>query len=216
MNCENIISSFLFKINLDSNVSYSLCKNLVLSQTCSNVDISFEEGERAIYNILVDTYALNAEKVKKCSDIITKKFGPIGRYEKDLIKRYLDYKDTESLDLLFSSIQSSGITYEVLLSIINSEREDLSSIALNKFIDNWNKALESNDEAKLFDFLQGLYSRLTDILGSGTLSLLDIYRYNSNFIKKELKPAYQTELIDYCSNDKQIPAKDARYLFYKG
>ena len=214
MNCANIVSSFLSNINISNDISDTLCNRLVSAQSSNEINVSFEEGVQTIHRILVDTYSLNSEKVKKCADIITKKFGPIGRYEKDLIKHYLDYNDEDSLELL-ASIDSLGISSKELSSIINSEREDLSGIAVNKFIENWNKAIEAKDESKLFDFLQGLYSRLTDILGSGTLSLLDIYKYNSVFIDKELKPSYQTELIDFCSNDRQISAKDTRYLFCK-
>lgn len=215
MTCENIISSFLSKLNISSDTYSALCERLVSSQSYNEINVSFEEGEQTIRNILVDTYSLNSEKVKKCADIITKGFGPIGRYEKDLIKHYLDYNDADSLELLASTIEKLGVSSKELSNIINSERENLSEIALGKFIENWNKAVELQDDSKLFDFLQGLYSRLTDILGNGTLSLLDIYRYNAEFIKKELKPVYQTEILDFCSNDRQIPAKEARYLFCK-
>ena len=213
MNCLEVLSSFLSSNDIDSNTYCELFKKLVSSHPKDEATISLKEGTTAIYQILIDTYALNSPKVKKCADIITKKIHPIGRREKDCIKHYLDYSDDESILLLQSSLKLSTTNFVDVFEIIQNEREDFTEKAKQLFIKNWNIAKNNCDNSKLFDYLQGIYSRLTSLFNADQLSLYDIYNYNSSFIKKELNEEWRKELFTYCFNDKKMPARKARVLF---
>lgn len=215
MNCIEILSTFLNSINIDPDTYYGLFDRLISSQPIDKANTTSEHGVRTIQKILIDTYALNSSKVKKCADIISKEFCPIGRREKDLIKHYLDYKDNDSLVSLQKVLDFSDENFARIARIINDEFEDLSSEAELCFIKNWHAAIDAKDEPKLFDYLQGIYSRLTSLLNENYLSLLDIYNYNSTFVAEELKPEYQTKLLDFCSNDSKMSAKEARAIFCK-
>ena len=204
MNCLEILSSFLETINISRESYYNLLDKLVCSQPEDLANVSYEEGEKTVKQILVDTYALNAQKVKAIADTITKRYQPIGRREKDLIKHYLDYQDNNSLEALCIELEKYGADYNSILTILNSEYEDLPSNAINLFTTNWNLACDAADDSKKFDYLQGIYSRLTSLSNESTLSLLDIYRYNEKFIAEELTPVYQTEILDFCTNDKKF------------
>lgn len=215
MNCIEILSSFLKSINIDSYTYYGLFDRLISSQPIDEANVSSEQGIKSIQKILIDTYTLNSPKVKKCADIISREFCPIGRREKDLIKHYLDYNDNDSLIALKKVLDFSDETFKRIEKIINDEFEDLSSKAELCFIENWYAAIDAKDDSKIFDYLQGIYSRLTSLLNENYLSLLDIYKYNSHFIAEELKPVYQAELLNFCSNDSKISAKEARTTFCK-
>ena len=213
MNCIEILSSFLKEAQINPDTYCDLFDRLISSQPKDEVDIDINKGISVIYQILVDTYALNAQKVKKCADIITKKVHPIGRREKDYIKHYLDYSDNESILLLQSSLNLSTTDLVDIFQIIQIEKEDFSEKAKLLFIDNWNIAENNSDSSKQFDYLQGIYSRLTSILSEDQLSLYDLYKYNSSFIEKELSPEWRKELFTYCFNDKKMQAQNARSLF---
>ena len=215
MNCIEILSTFLNSINIDSDTYCGLFDRLISSQPIDKANATSEHGIKTIQKILIDTYALNSSKVKKCADFISKEFCHIGRREKDLIKHYLDYKDNDSLVSLQKALDFSDENFARVAIIINDEFEDLSSEAELCFIKNWHAAIDAKDESKLFDYLQGIYSRLTSLLNENLLSLLDIYNYNSTFISEELKPEYQADLLDFCSNDSKMSAKEARAIFCK-
>ncbi len=212
MNTIDIIFAFLQELPLDRD-TYAFRDKLGEAHDPAGIDASLAEGKIALFNILTDTYALNSEKVKKCAESIAKKYSAIGRYEKELIKHYLDYGDAESVELLASAISNEDADTATLFAILNKEKEDLSRVATERFIENWNKAVASGDSSKLHDYIQGLYSRLNAIFGSGKLSLLDIYEYNAKFIAQELAPAEQAELSDFCKSNKQLPENNARALF---
>ncbi len=213
MNCIEILSSFLSNINIDSNTYLKLFDKLRSSHPNDNANISTDDGIKFIQKILIDTYSLNSPRVKKCADIISKEFCHIGRREKDLIKHYLDYNDIDSLASLQNALNFSDADFLRVTEIINNLFEDFSHEAELKFVKNWNTAIDENDSSKLFDYLHGIYSRLTSLLNNNYLSLFDIYNYNLNFIEKELNPVYQNELFDFCSNNVKMEAKEARALF---
>lgn len=215
MNCKEILSSFLNSINIAPDTYYGLFDRLISSQPIDKANVTSKHGIETIQKILIDTYALNTSKVKKCADVISKEFCPIGRREKDLIKHYLDYQDDDSLISLQKALVFSDESFVYVTKIINDEFEDLSYEAELCFINNWNAAINTKDESKLFDYLQGIYSRLTSLLNENFLSLFDIYNYNLTFIAEELKPTYQAKLLNFCSNDSKMSAKEARTIFCK-
>lgn len=213
MNCLDIISRFLENAGIEKNSYSNLLDRLPSQQSKDIVEITLEEGAKTVCNILTDTYALNSQKVKDTAHAIGKKCQPIGRREKDLIKHYLDYRDTYSLEAVCTELQKCNISSEYVSDILKEAYEDFSLSATALFVKNWNLACDSNDAPKRLDYLQGIYSRLTAVLSAPKLSLLDIYRYNEKFIVKELPKAYQNELSDFCSNDKKSSAKKVRALF---
>ncbi len=213
MNCVEILSVFLSKIKIDHNTYYKSLDKLTSLHQSDATDVSSDFGIDIIQKILIDTYALNTSKVKKCANIISKELFPIGRREKDLIKHYLDYNDIDSLSSLKKAMSISEAEFMRVEEIINNQIEDLSNNAEQCFIKNWYVASEAKDDSKLFDYLQGIYSRLISLLNEQELSLRDIYKYNSHFIDKELTPKYKDELLKFCSDDFKKNAKETKKLF---
>lgn len=180
MNCIEILSAFLSSINIDPDTYYGLLYRLISSQPIDKANVTSEHGIKTIQKILIDTYALNSSKVKKCADVISKEFCPIGRREKDLIKHYLDYKDKDFLVSLQKSLDFSDENFMHVAKIINDEFEDLSSKAELCFIKNWHAAIDAKDESKLFDYLQGIYSRLTSLLNENYFYIITYYFTHNN------------------------------------
>lgn len=213
MDCIALISTFLESVDIQKDSYSSAVTKVSKLSLPDTADIEFTSGEQIIYKILVDVYFLNAQNVKKCANVIAKKYGAIGRYEKDLIKHFLDYGDSDSFNALLLSLKPLNITEDTLSEILNSVSEELSNQALHAFISNWNAAEENDDESKKFDYIQGVYTRLVSILNADVLSLNDIYAYNEKFIKEELAPDSIDELKAFCSSRDKIPSKDARKMF---
>lgn len=171
MNCSALLSEF-FDSNGISNESYNYSLSKVLKAGIpDSADIEFEDGEVLIRKILIDVYSLNSQNVKSCANIITKKYGAIGRSEKDLIKHFLDYSDEESLSALVNSLSSFNVAKDDLVLILHSVAEDLSSQAIDAFKSNWAAAESIGDKTKKFDYIQGIYTRLVNMLNDDSLSL---------------------------------------------
>lgn len=213
MNCLDLLSAFLSSCQIpETSYSSALSKlsNMGVSDNCVT---DFITGRQTIIRILSDVYSLNAPKVKGIANIISKHYASIGRYEKSLIKHYLDYRDPSSFDALLVSLEEIGVTEEFLNLILESFCEDQSDIAVSSFIKNWDIAEENADEPKKYDYLQGIYTRLVALLNENVLSLHDIYDYNLRYIEKELNEYEQEQLAVFCASTKKIPAAKARTLF---
>lgn len=212
MNCYELIGAFLDSNMIERSSYISSLEKLLLLELNDTCDVEYSEGYRHIVNILTDVYLINADLVKSCANSIAKKLSAIGRYEKDLIKHYLDYGDDESLSALKALLSDMGADEEFTAHFFDDLRVDNTEKAVASFVQNWSIAENKNDEGKKYDYLLGIYSRLVPALNDDTLSLSDIFSYNQQFISVELDERTALMLREYC-NDKKIPAKQARGLF---
>lgn len=212
MNCIELLSAFFDDIGI-SHVSYCSSLEKVASSGLSDFsEIQYQEGKDVITKILTDVYCLNAQNVKKIANSFAKHFVAIGRREKALIKHYLDYRDSESFSSLMTVLSDYMITEPQLSLIFESAMCDLSSDAVSALMSNWAIAENNSDDAKKFDYLQGIYTRLIHYFNEDTLSLKEIFDYNAPFISEELNPEFTLILERFCDSKKQ-PANIARKSF---
>ncbi len=213
MNCIEIISRFLNSLQIDTEKYSDLLRRLIQSSRDDAADVSEEVGIKAIHCILIDTYALNSQNVKDCAEKIGKQYRQIGRREKWLIKHYLDYGEQSTLAELKKALECSDSIFDGIVGIIDGARRDLSGKARDCFTKNWRAAEADGDSTKLFDYLQGLCSRLLTMLNDDGMTLGDIYRYNLRFIEAELGVPERARLSRICSDEGKLPAKKARRKF---
>lgn len=213
MNCLGLVKAFLERIEIEPSSYVTAYEKLVAQKLEDQSDLEENNGFKMICSILTDTYCLNAENVKKISDKISRRFCALGRYEKDMIKHYLDYNDENSKKGLQEALANSA-SFDEIEKIINEFTISYQGEAIDKFISNWEKSNELNDDGKKLDYLQGIYTRLVSQLNSNELSLNEIYNYNSKFIEEELDSKSKQILSLFCSDKKKINALDARKKFY--
>ncbi|MBQ2809614.1 MAG: site-specific DNA-methyltransferase [Clostridia bacterium] len=211
MNCKKIIELFLIEFGIEYSSYSNALNKLEIRIIDDSADIEYNYGKSLLQDILVDVYHLNAENVKSIANILSKT-KPIGRFEKNIIKHFLDYNDKTSFETLVDSLKDHGITEENLVLLLVRD-ESLITKATSLFIENWNSAERANCESKKQDFLQGIYTRLVSFLNSDVLSLKDILNYNMEYILKELREKYITELELFCSSETKLPSYEARRIF---
>ncbi len=103
-----------------------------------NIQLEFIDDDISIFSkILTDTYNLNAKDVKIISGSLNKKGIILGRMEKQILKKYLDYNNNEDLIRLSQIV---NIDSQVLNDIININCNDHSKEAIECFITAWNEA----------------------------------------------------------------------------
>lgn len=160
-----------------------------------------------ISKILVDTYNLNRKEVKTISNCLNKIGIILGRTEKQLLKKYLDYKNFEDLVKLS---QITNIDSETLKNIININCSDHSTEAVEYFISAWKEAEEKKDIAKQQDYILSLLTRIINQFAINTLSLAEIYEYNLPFFNDSLSNASLEKLSAFCDNKKYSISKVRR------
>jgi len=194
--------------------SYALAiEKTKAQQLPDNSNFKLNCGMKTLFMILIDTYRFNAENVKCIALKIAKSYGAIGRCEKDLLKQYLDYNDKEAFQKLYNAVNDFGMPQDALYKLISSYNSDFTQAATEAFVVNWNVAEEAKDEAKKFDYINGLYTRLISIFNFEKISLNYIYKYNEKFIKEELKEELQLKLKEFCDSTTEFPAEQARKQF---
>ncbi len=124
----------MLRLQIDTEKYSDLLRRLTLPLREDAADVSEAEGVKAIHCILIDTYALNSQKVKDCAEKIGKQYRQIGRREKWLIKRYLDYGEQGTLTELRDDLDCSDDDFSGIVEIINGECADLSEEAEAGFI----------------------------------------------------------------------------------
>lgn len=211
MTCLELIVAFLKNLEITEESYKDVISKIKKQNVKDDYILEYDEGIKYLYSVLIDIYSLNSENVKMIANRIAKNHEALGRAEKDLIKHYCDYSDEESFNKLIKII---GQNYEQeILMIFESYSVDLSSKAINKFKENWLIADDSEDQIKKFDYIQGLYSRISTHFNSDKISLDEIYKYNEPFISKELKEDSIIKLKKFCSSNEKIDSKMARRSF---
>lgn len=213
MNCNELLTGFLDSIGIESSSYASAMRKVLQLDIADSADVDYEAGYSVIIQILTDVYVLNAQKVKACANVISKHFSAIGRYEKALIKHYLDYGDEASYKEIVASLTEIGATEDYVSQLLSSFREDLSDQAITSLKNNWSVADEQGDETKKFDYLQGIYTKLIPMLNEDTLSLREIFEYNKPFLEEELDRIYIDELLAFCDSDDKLRSALARKQF---
>lgn len=196
LNEVNIDESYLELIQNDIDNAYSYFSDL--SDTDS-FDISIVKG------ILIDTYAFNSTEVKLFSDVFIKKYGVLGREHKNLVKEYFDYNNSQTVYDLIDALNYSSIVlqYSELKAILDSYYVDHSQEAVDKFLFDWNVAVEKDDTKKQHDYLMGIFTSLLNIVDLSKVTLKEIYDYNQNYFNNTLSDNNLALLKKYCYSDKR-------------
>lgn len=179
-----------------------------------NDKIDYENIKSTIFNVLIDTYNLNAPTIKLISDYFCKRRILLGRNEKDLIKNYLDYDDTNSL---IKVCEIKEIYFDDLTTAINLfriKKQENNKKVIDLFSLNWKNALESNDKSKLIDYIQGIHSKLYFFGSEKKYSLLDLFNDNKNEIEKDLSLDSLNKLKSFCANETKIEYSSCVRKFY--
>jgi len=156
MRSEEIIKEFLSKNNVKINI-------LTYLEVVEDSNYEIRPIDREIINhIIVDAYNGFSESVKTISNEITKKYNVfLGRKEKKIIKKALDYKLYDELNKI-SNIKDK-ITNEQLTNIVKKERiknELIVNECKNEFINKLIEAIKTRNKKRITDYLNFLYSRL--------------------------------------------------------
>ena len=142
MRSEEIIKEFLSKNNVKINI-------LTYLEVVEDSNYEIRPIDREIINhIIVDAYNGFSESVKTISNEITKKYNVfLGRKEKKIIKKALDYKLYDELNKI-SNIKDK-ITNEQLTNIVKKERiknELIVNECKNEFINKLIEAIKTRME----------------------------------------------------------------------
>lgn len=204
MSIVNLIKQFLDENGIDvSYLSLIEDEDNKISKFFNINDNSIREFQyKFIYNILTETYKLNSENVKSAAQDLEKIGISIGRYLKDLLLDYYNYKDDLFLQRFLDSLkkQNESFYIDTVVDIIKYHCEDKIEQARQEFLRNWRVAEEKGDLKKLKDYLLGIHSRILYWLNP-EVSLKDIFIYNEKFIKKELTKNSFNMLKEFCYNN---------------
>ena len=177
MRSEEIIKEFLSKNNVKINI-------LTYLEVVEDSNYEIRPIDREIINhIIVDAYNGFSESVKTISNEITKKYNVfLGRKEKKIIKKALDYKLYDELNKI-SNIKDK-ITNEQLTNIVKKERiknELIVNECKNEFINKLIEAIKTRNKKRITDYLNFLYSRLLKHNEFYERSINDIFCENKLF-----------------------------------
>lgn len=213
MNCIELISEFMEENSIPKSIYQDAVEKIRTLNRIDSVNCNYSDSKKFIIMILVDTYKLNADNVKKCANKLSKAFSHLGRSEKDLLKHYYDYNDEKSLNNLCLIMGISSECKNQFIDTIEEFKNDYSDKAVRSFKENLFIADEKNDDLKKFDYLHGLYTRLIALLTPDVMSLHDIYIYNQKFINEELELDLVNKLEVFCSSEEKVESYKARKLF---
>ena len=204
MNGYKILKKFLNEMNI-SETYLDLIKSDVeeLYNYFLDINDTNDSSSSIVKDILVESYCLNAEEVKRFSNSFVKSYGNIGREHKNLVKHYYDYRDQKSVNELFHLLCDEGvlITYDGLKLLLNEYYVNHQNDAVEKFITNWNLAIKDNDTKKLYDYLMGIFTSLLHIVDLSKITLKEIYNYNLNFFYDNITENSLKTLKERCFSD---------------
>ena len=143
-----------------------------------------------IEQIIVDSYNGFSESVKSISNDLSNKYNVfLGRKEKKIIKRVLDYETYNELHKITDI--NKELDTNCLKRLINEERnknEFIVNDCKNEFLKNLNDVIKKKNKKRISDYLNFIYSRLLKYNEFYKRSLHDIFIENKKFIdKKDLK-----------------------------
>lgn len=192
MKSQEIIQEFLLKNNIGINV-------LNYIQLIDNVEVvTILVDGKIINNIIVDSYNGFSESVKTIANNISKKYNVfLGRKEKKIVKKILDYECYDELQKIINFNNELNLKY--LKNLIIDERNNNEFIITEckkEFLNKLNEAIKNDNKKRIVDYLNFLYSRLLKYNEFHKRSLNDIFCENEKFISKTASE----KIIEYCSN----------------
>jgi DNA modification methylase len=198
-------SSFyiLYEFLKNNNIDLNLNKYISVIKNKPKIDIDNE----LINNIIVDAYKGFSETVKEVANIINTKTGIIlGRKEKKVIKKMLDYLDFSDKEIILSQLKKP-INIEKL--IIDKRNQNIHIIrkSVDTYIENLRNEINNKNSKKIKDYLNFLYSRLIAHNERKTISLNELL--NDNLY--ELSKLHTKKQIDDFSET--LKKYDKNYLF---
>lgn len=141
--------------------------------------------ETSIFDsIIVDAYDGMNSIVKEISESVFKLYKHhLGRYEKQIIKKALDYNDTTMIDELDNTI----LEYvKMLIPTFKENRNHIIDKCKNEYLNKLIKSIDGNNYERVRDYLNFMYSKVIYHNEYKYRSVLDIFSENYVYLKKEL------------------------------
>lgn len=164
--------------------------------------------EDIVESIIFDAYNSSSKILKRLVGRIEDKYDIlIGRLLKNLLKKYIDFRFDEDLNNFFDYFKKfsndvkenelEGIIKDVFISI---EYNLARSNSLDNFLINLIKSIEDDNETRIYDYLNFLYSRLLNFNELNIISLKGLFQENEEIINKEFDRLELKTLKDFCDN----------------
>ena len=200
-NSFDILNEFLSENNI--NISLHNYISIINNEPKNNIE------SELINNIIVDAYKGFSECVKEIANIINLKTGIIlGRKEKRIIKKMLDYLDFSDKEIILNQL-NKPVDIEKLIIDKRNLNIHIVTDSVNTYIDNLKKEIHNKNKKKVKDYLNFLYSRLIAHNERKIISLSELF--NDNL--KELSKLHTIEQIkDFQETLKKY---DKDYLYPK-
>ena len=175
-----------------------------------------EVNENLFDNIIVDGYNGFSEDVKDISNEITLNFKIyLGRKEKKILKNILDYENYNLVKLLGFNSKISKAVIELCKETRKKNYKNVLS-SKDEYFTNLETAIIENNDDRVSDYLNFLYSKALIHNEFCKKSIYDIYCENAISLKKETNSDANERLKEICSlNKKKINYPEAVELFNK-
>ena len=214
MNCTELLRQFISENGI--NTSYvDKIEHRINEFNEVNEDKSDMKFDLLIISrVLVDSFKLNSENLKKVTNYCVKKGIQIGRRHKRILLKFLDYRNEIDLELFFKEllVENSNLDINDIRKMIDTIPIIGTTEAIESFLKLWNIAIQENDEKKLLDYLWAIYSKLYAMNNNVSMSNIDLFTYNEEFIGEDLQKDSIIELKSFC--EEEILSKETFYQKY--
>lgn len=213
MNCMEMLEQFVEDRKIDK-TRLCLVEKRVLEFIQTNADKANDiYDENVLAAVIIDSFKLNAENLKKLSDVAIKSGLQIGRRHKKILLRYLNYRKESDIQKFYKEmlIENAVGNFSVLQKQISEIIPISKEVAFQNFLEMWNQAEKEKDEKKQSNYLFGLYSKLHDYYNQTHMTKKDLFEYNCEFIGKDLSQKSIDELKEWCVKESE---KDSFYDKY--
>ena len=176
--------------------------------------------ENIVECIITDAFVGNRKRLEKVVNNI-EQAGDIrlGRFEKDLLKRVLDYNLEDDIRRIEAHLQdrihavsTSKLTSDISLKIFIG-KHNTSQDAVEDFKQKLEKAIEDGKTKRVFDYVNFLFSRLVALNEHSTRSCYQIFESNTKFLEHDLSKAEQKQLKRLCDDKVMVPRENAILSF---
>jgi DNA modification methylase len=158
-----------------------------------------------IPKIIGDAFESSKPYLNMCVRIVEDHYNIfLGRIKKNQLKKYIDYGNSSDLYKFaeLTGVEVSNVQdLEIRISGIISEYQGILGSAVDEFLNKLRCAIKKNDKSRISDYLNFLYSRLVGINEYRTLSLKDIFDFNSQYLHRELSTQELVCLASRCEDE---------------
>lgn len=214
MNCAELLEHFLLETGINISLMKTVEKRINDFNKVNEDKSDIEYSSSIIASVIIDSFKLNSENLKHITDYCIKKGIQIGRRHKKILLRYLDYQNKNDLELFFKEleIENAKVNKKAITEFVASIHVIESQEAINRFLELLNTAIKNNDKNKISDYLFGVYSKLHAMNNNTTMSKLDIFKYNKEFIKGDLNEASIANLKQFCEDENSEESFYEKYV----